>query len=63
MEIRLDPVKVVVDDMEAMADFYSRLGLRLSRGTPEWEPHHPSTGGQDGVDLTAVRTVGRRARN
>jgi hypothetical protein len=61
VEIRLDPVNVVVDDMEAMAAFYSRSDLRLSRGTPEWEPPEQRGTGWRGPD--AVRTVGRRARN
>jgi catechol 2,3-dioxygenase-like lactoylglutathione lyase family enzyme len=51
VEIRLDQVNVVVGDMEAMAEFYARLGLRLSSGPPEWAPHHRNTGGRDGVDF------------
>ncbi len=51
MEIRLDQIKLVVDDMEAMAAFYGRLGLRLSQGPPEWAPHPRNTGNTAGVDF------------
>lgn len=36
----LDQVNVVVVDMEAMAEFYGRLGLELRSGLPQWAPHH-----------------------
>jgi catechol 2,3-dioxygenase-like lactoylglutathione lyase family enzyme len=51
VEIELDQVNVVVDNMEAMAEFYGRLGLSLSHGPPEWAPHHRNTGGEGGVDF------------
>lgn len=51
MGIRLDQVNVVVRDMEAMAEFYSRLGIRIELPPPDWAPHHRSSGGQPGWDL------------
>ncbi|HEV2069872.1 MAG TPA: VOC family protein [Acidimicrobiales bacterium] len=39
----LDQVNVVVVDMEAMAEFYGRLGLELRSGLPQWAPHHRQT--------------------
>lgn len=44
MEIKLDQVNIVVRDMEAMAEFYGRLGLEINSGKPDWAPHHRSTG-------------------
>jgi catechol 2,3-dioxygenase-like lactoylglutathione lyase family enzyme len=51
VEIELDQVNVVVDNMEAMAEFYGRLGLSLGHGPPEWAPHHRNTGGEGAVDF------------
>jgi catechol 2,3-dioxygenase-like lactoylglutathione lyase family enzyme len=51
MEVKLDQVNLVVENMEAMAEFYGRLGLKLSSGPPEWAAHHRNTGGGGGVDL------------
>jgi catechol 2,3-dioxygenase-like lactoylglutathione lyase family enzyme len=51
VEIKLDQVNVVVANMEAMAEFYGRLGLKLSSGMPEWAAHHRNTGGRDGLDF------------
>lgn len=51
MEIKLDQVNIVVRDMDAMAEFYERLGLKMSGGTPEWDPHHRSAEPSDGIDL------------
>lgn len=53
MGIYLDQVNIVVGDMEAMAAFYTRLGLSVSDGgAPEWQAHHREarTAGAD-VDL------------
>lgn len=48
----LDQVNVVVVDMEAMAEFYGRLGLELRSGFPQWAPHHRQTEREDaGVHL------------
>lgn len=51
MEIKLDQINVVVRDMEAMAEFYGRLGLKLGSAPPVWASHHRNTGTQDGVDF------------
>jgi len=34
----LDQINLIVGDMEAMADFYRRLGVELPAGPPEWAP-------------------------
>jgi catechol 2,3-dioxygenase-like lactoylglutathione lyase family enzyme len=48
---RLDQVNIVVRDMDAMADFYNRLGLDIAPGPPEWAPHHRNNGAEGGFDL------------
>jgi catechol 2,3-dioxygenase-like lactoylglutathione lyase family enzyme len=47
----LDQVNLVVGDMDAMADFYRRLGLELDAGPPDWAPHHRNTESAEGVDV------------
>jgi len=47
----MDQVNIVVRDMDAMAAFYNRLGVRIETPTPDWAPHHRSKAGQDGLDL------------
>lgn len=47
----LDQVNVVVDDMDAMAAFYGRLGLDLDGGSAAWQPHHRSSTLEEGVHL------------
>jgi catechol 2,3-dioxygenase-like lactoylglutathione lyase family enzyme len=47
----LDQLNIVVDDMEAMAAFYERLGLTLQTGPPAWARHHRDTGTAPGVHL------------
>jgi len=37
---QLDQVNFVVKDMDAMTEFYGRLGVRIHVGPPEWQPHH-----------------------
>lgn len=49
--IVLDQVNVVVQDMEAMAGFYARLGVSLESGLPEWAPHHRNGEGEGGAAL------------
>jgi catechol 2,3-dioxygenase-like lactoylglutathione lyase family enzyme len=46
---KLDQINIVVGDMEAMADFYRRLGVELPAGPPEWAPHHRNAEAGDGV--------------
>ena len=48
---RLEQVNVVVRDMEAMADFYGRLGVELRGSSGPWAPHHRNTGAVDGIDF------------
>ena len=51
MDIELDQINVVVEDMEAMAEFYGRLGLELRSGPPEWAAHHRNTRTRNGLDV------------
>jgi len=51
MEIKLDQVNIVVRDMDAMAEFYGRLGLEMSSGPPQWAPHHRSAEAGQSIDL------------
>lgn len=48
---RLDQVNVVVRDMDAMAEFYGRLGVQLRSDPPEWAPHHRNSVGRHGIDF------------
>lgn len=50
MRVRLDQVNVVVRDMEAMSDFYRRVGLQIDAPSAEWAAHERSNGGA-GVDF------------
>ena len=47
----LDQINMVVNDMDAMAEFYGHLGLALDRSTPEWAPHHRNTEVEGGLHL------------
>lgn len=51
MGVRLDQVNIVVRDMEAMSDFYERLGVAIRSGLPEWAAHHRNSGTVDGIDI------------
>jgi catechol 2,3-dioxygenase-like lactoylglutathione lyase family enzyme len=48
---KLDQINIVVRDMDAMAEFYQRLGVDLQDGQPEWSPHHRNNARGDGVDF------------
>ena len=48
MGARLDQINIVVRDMDAMSDFYARLGLQIDAGSPEWAAHHRSDAADDG---------------
>jgi uncharacterized glyoxalase superfamily protein PhnB len=50
VDIRLDQINIVVRDMDAMAEFYGRLGLEVSSGSA-WAAHHRNTGTQGGLDV------------
>ena len=47
----LNQVNIVVRDMDAMAEFYRRLGTHMQTGPAEWAAHHRSDGGSYGVQL------------
>ena len=56
----LDQLNIVVNDMDAMAGFYRRLGVEFPHVPPEWaawEPHHrnsePGAGLQIDLDSSA----------
>jgi uncharacterized glyoxalase superfamily protein PhnB len=51
MGVKLDQVNIVVRDMEAMSEFYERLGIAIRSGLPEWAAHHRNTGTVDGIDI------------
>ena len=48
---KLNQVNIVVRDMDAMAEFYRRLGVDIQTGPAEWAPHHRNNGGSDGFPL------------
>lgn len=50
VKARLDQVNLVVQDMEAMAAFYGRLGLDLG-ADGKWASHHRSAKDAEGIDL------------
>jgi catechol 2,3-dioxygenase-like lactoylglutathione lyase family enzyme len=47
VSVRLDQINIVVRDMEAMSEFYRRLGLRIDAASAEWAAHHRSQVGND----------------
>jgi catechol 2,3-dioxygenase-like lactoylglutathione lyase family enzyme len=52
VSVRLDQINIVVRDMEAMSEFYRRLGLRIDAASAEWAAHHRSDSGvEDGGAL------------
>jgi len=46
-----DQVNLVVRDMDAMLEFYRRLGLDIADTPAEWAPHHRPLPSQDGIDF------------
>ena len=48
---KLEQVNIVVRDMEAMADFYRRVGVDIRPGPAEWAPHHRSAASDEAIDL------------
>ncbi len=51
MDIKLDQVNLVVRDMDAMVEFYERLGVDIPRVASNWASHHRSAAPGEGVDL------------
>lgn len=54
---RLSQLNLVVGDMEAMATFYSHLGIRLTESPPEWQPHHRNGEVEGGMRLDLDSTA------
>ncbi len=48
---KLSQVNLAVRDMEAMADFYARLGLPLAARHPAWAAHHRSATSDEAPDI------------
>jgi uncharacterized glyoxalase superfamily protein PhnB len=50
---KLEQVNIVVRDMDAMADFYRRVGVDIRPGPAEWAPHHRNNAAENemAVDL------------
>jgi uncharacterized glyoxalase superfamily protein PhnB len=51
MAVKLDQVNIVVRDMEAMSEFYERLGIAIQGTPPQWAAHHRNTTTVDGIDI------------
>jgi len=47
----LDQINIVVRDMDAMAEFYGRLGVDIQTGPAEWAPHHRNSQSDDGIGI------------
>ncbi|MGZ4675929.1 MAG: VOC family protein [Acidimicrobiia bacterium] len=47
----LDQVNLVVRDMDAMLDFYRRLGVGVSPTVPPWDRHHRTLSCGDVIDF------------
>jgi catechol 2,3-dioxygenase-like lactoylglutathione lyase family enzyme len=58
VEVRLDQVNIVVQDMDAMAAFYARLGVEVRSTPPQWAAHHRSTGPSDPHQRSADNFAG-----
>ncbi len=48
---KLSQINLAVRDMEAMADFYTRLGLPLAARHPSWAAHHRSAASDEAPDI------------
>ena len=48
---KLNQLNLVVRDMEAMAGFYTELGVRILDSPPEWQAHHRASDIDDGMHL------------
>ena len=48
---KLNQVNIVVRDMDAMAAFYTHLGVPLLDSPPEWQPHHRNGASDDDMSL------------
>lgn len=48
---KLSQVNLTVRDMDAMADFYTRLGLPLAARHPAWAAHHRTAASEEAPDI------------
>ena len=53
----LDQLNLVVGDMDAMVQFYARLGVEIPPRDPVWDPHHRSAVVTDGMDFDLDSTA------
>ncbi len=53
----LDQLNIVVRDMDAAVDFYSRLGIEIPETLPEWQAHHRTADMDGEVDLELDSTA------
>lgn len=56
MGVRLNQVNIVVSDMEAMSEFYRRVGLTIEAPLSEWAPHHRSDVGGGSDSITTLQS-------
>jgi catechol 2,3-dioxygenase-like lactoylglutathione lyase family enzyme len=47
----LDQINLVVREMDAMVDFYRRLGLKIDDPGALWNQHHRTAASPDGLDV------------
>ena len=47
----LNQINLVVRDMDAMIEFYRRLGTDIAPTEPPWDRHHRTLGTRDGLDF------------
>lgn len=47
----LDQINLVVRDMDAMVEFYRRLGVEIDDSPAPWAPHHRNSSTPEGLDL------------
>ncbi len=47
----LNQINLVVRDIDAMVEFYGRLGLEIQPMPPPWDRHHRTISAPDGLDL------------
>ena len=53
----LDQINLVVSDMDAMIEFYRRLGVEIASTEPPWDQHHRTLGAPGGLDFDLDSTT------
>lgn len=53
----LDQINLVVRDMDAMIEFYRRLGVQVAPTVPPWDRHHRTLQTPDGLDFDLDSTT------